>query len=146
MQPTALMPGSKIEIIINGYYISVFIGEGVQPKLGKMQKLILIYIGVKTKAIGKRYMRRSDLTNGLVDILHEEKGNNFFVAVAQSLAYLFRRRLVVKKGRAYIGLNKYGRETAREVLDIIKHDYGNVNWDSIYEYFIRKEDYDTRKK
>ena len=104
-----------------------------------MQKLILVYIGVKTKSLGTSYMKRSDLTKGLLDILHEKKGNRFFVAVSQAVTPLVERGLVSKKG-TYVALRKKGKDTAREVIDIIKNDYGEINWETVYQYYTRKED------
>lgn len=112
-----------------------------------MQKLILIVIGVKTKALGKKYMKRSDLTDGLIDILHEKRENRFFVAVSQAVTPLNKRGLISKKG-TYVGLTKKGKKTAREIIDIIRKDYADINWDTVYEYYSRKEetyDYETEK-
>jgi len=102
---------------------------------------------VKTKALGKKYMKRSDLTDGLIDILHEERGNRFFVAVSQAVTPLRKRGLISKKG-TYVGLTKKGKDTAREIIDIIRSDYGDINWDAVYQYYSRKEDaydYETEK-
>ena len=109
-----------------------------------MQKLILVYIGVKTKAINKRYMKRSELTRGLLDILHEKKGNRFFVAVSQAVTPLIERGLLSKRG-TFIGLTKEGKVTTRDIIDFIKSEYGSINWDVVYEYYTRREEaYDPR--
>ena len=117
----------------------------MQSKLGKMQKLVLIYVGVKTKSIGKRYMKRRDLTIGLADILLEKRENKFYVAVSQAVTPLTKRGLLSKRGNR-IGLTIEGLDTAKHVLDIIERDYGEINWDTIVKYYNRKEEsYDRQQ-
>ena len=110
----------------------------MQSKLGKMQKLILIYVGVKTKDIGEKYMKRRTLTDGLCDVLLEDKTNKFLVSISQAVTPLVKRGLLSRRG-VKIGLTKEGKNTAREILDIIGNDYGDVNWDTIVKYYNRKE-------
>jgi hypothetical protein len=111
----------------------------MQTKLGKMEKLILVYIGVNTKYLGKRYMPRSDLTTGLSDVLEKKKDSRFCVDVAQSVKPLKERGLVTQMRRS-IGLTNLGKEHAREIINIVKKDYGKVDWESFADYYNKKED------
>lgn len=99
-----------------------------------MQKLILVYVGVKTK------VDRNLLTDDISNILHKEKGNQFCVAIAQSLKSLVKRGLILRNGRSgrYIRLSRDGRETAREIVDYIKSEYGDINWDIVENHFNQK--------
>jgi len=110
----------------------------MQTKLGKMEKLILVYVGVKTKKLGKRYIPRMELTDALAKILNKEKDTRFCVDVAQSVKPLKKRGLLAQMRRS-IGLTKEGRENAREIIDFIKKEYKEVNWDVVADYFYRKE-------
>lgn len=105
--------------------------------LGKMQKLILVYIGVKTEK-GK-YINRILFTDDLSDILNREKDHQFCVAVDQALKSLIKHDLIQRRGR-FIRLRRDGREIARGVVDCIKSEYGDINWEIVKNYFHQGEE------
>jgi len=111
----------------------------MQTKLGKMQRLILVYTGVKTKALSKMFMPRRDLTTGLSELLEREKDISFTTAIAQAVKPLKRRGLLYQRGYS-VGLTKDGKENAREIIDYIKDEYGKVDWENIVDYYYRKEE------
>lgn len=106
----------------------------MESKMSKLQKIILIYIGVTTKSYNKKYMRRKELTVGLADLLSRDVDNNFSALVSQSIYGLKNRKLVSKRGGT-IGLTTYGRDITREIIDNITDTHGGISWDIIKDFY-----------
>lgn len=106
-------------------------------RLGKTQKLVLVYIGVNTKE--QLYIKRRVLTDGISKLLDYKKTKNLSRKISQSVRLLLKRGLVTKKG-SYVGLTADGKDVARNVINHIKSEYdGKIDWKIIVEYYRRKE-------
>lgn len=109
----------------------------METRLGKVQKLILVYIGVNTKE--QPYIKRRILTDDICKLLDCKKRKKISLATSQSIGLLLKRCLVTKKG-SYIGLTDKGKDVTRNVIEHIKSEYdGEINWDIIVKYYHRKE-------
>jgi len=109
----------------------------METNLGKMQKLVLVYIGVNTKE--QSYIKRRALTDGISKLLDYKKRKKLSVTISQSLRLLLKRELVTKKG-SYIGLTTGGKDVTRNIIEHIKSEYnGEIDWNVIAKYYHRKE-------
>jgi len=106
----------------------------VQSKLSKLQRVIVVYVGVTAKSQNKKYVKRKDVTTGMAYILNRDIENNFSALISQSIHGLKQRKLISKRG-TMIGLTKEGRNTAREIIEMIKKIYGDIDWDIIKQYY-----------
>lgn len=107
----------------------------MHTKLSKLQKLILIYIGVTTKQNEKKFMNRRDVTKGIEKLLMNKiLTNSFSSSLSRSITSLTERRLLSKRGNT-IGLTSEGREIARKIIDDLEKTYGEIDWNVImFEY------------
>lgn len=106
----------------------------MQSKLSKLQRVIVVYVGVTAKSQNKKYVKRKDVTTGMAYILNRDIENNFSALISQSIHGLKQRKLISKRG-TMIGLTKEGRNTAREIIEMIKKIYGDIDWDIIKQYY-----------
>ena len=106
----------------------------MQAKMSKLQKVILVYVGVTTKSSSKKYMRRKDVTAGLADLLNRDVDNNFSALISQSIYGLKERGSISKRGST-IGLTKIGKDNAKEIIEYITNTYGKITWDVIKSFY-----------
>ena len=102
----------------------------MQPKLSKLQKTIILYIAIMLKSNSKRYIKRTDITKGLMDKLDKKNKEVFRVTLSVSINSLIRRGLL-SKYKTNIGLTKEGKETAKLIREQIIEEYGKINWEVI---------------
>lgn len=109
----------------------------METRLGKMQKLVLVCIGVNTKE--QSHIRRRVLTDSISKYLDCEKNKKLYGTISQSVGLLSRRGLITKRG-SYIGLTDGGKDVARNVIEHIKSEYdGKIDWKIISKYYHKKE-------
>lgn len=105
----------------------------MQTRLSKLQKVILVYVGVKTKQSNKSINRR-DVTKALHEILGIQNKESFSVVLTFSINALVKRKLVSKRGK-YVNLTDEGREVARAIINDIKSIYGDINWEKVRSFY-----------
>jgi len=108
----------------------------------KLQKVIILYIGVITKSQNKKYMKMIDVSRGLkkhlkLNELYKDQ-NSFNITLFNSITSLKERKVVVRLRRC-IGLTDKGREIARQVREEIIKKYGTIDWEKVRLYYGSKE-------
>jgi len=111
-----------------------------QAKLSKLQKIILVYIGVNIKQSNSQRINRVEITEEIYRILYGKRlaertdHKHFPSVVANSVRELSRRNLIIKKNKATVSINENGKDIARNIISETKRVYGNVTWDTIKQY------------
>ncbi len=106
----------------------------IQSKTSKLQKIILIYVGVVPQSNNKKYMKRKDVTIGLADLFDRYIDNNFSAIVSQSFRGLKNKNLISKRG-CCVGLTTSGRKLMEKIIDNIIEMYGEITWDVIKDFY-----------
>jgi len=101
----------------------------MQTRLSKLQKYILVYIGVWTKKRNISYLRKKETYDGIKDQLGKHS-DSFNVVLSNSIKALYKRGLISIRGKS-VGLTTTGRNTAKEILQQVKEKYENVNWETL---------------
>lgn len=102
-------------------------------QLGKMQKLVLIVIGVTAKNTGKQYVKRSDITITIGNILHEDT-TSLTTKISKSIKTIHEKSLVAKRGK-YLRLTLSGTDITRNIIEDIRLKYGSVDWNIINDNY-----------
>lgn len=108
-------------------------------KLSKLQKMILIYVGVVSTKDNKDYIERKMLTEELYQILYggylaqRTTNKSFPSVISSSLNGLIKRELIIKKRRRIV-ITEKGKEIARSMLNDIKQQYEKANWSTVKKF------------
>ena len=65
-----------------------------------------------------------------------ENKESFSVSLTVSLNSLHERNLIRRKGK-YLNLTEEGRNNAKEIIDEIKEEYGEINWNIINSFYYK---------
>jgi len=105
--------------------------------MSRLQKVVLVYIGVKSKNENKPYINRIAFTKGLREVLNVANKKSFSVTISSTVKSLVKRNLVSRRAKT-VGLTKEGREEAKNAIDEIKNEQGGIDWERIKGYYDRK--------
>lgn len=105
----------------------------LQQRLEKVQELILVYIGVKAKSDNNKYVNRMELNKFIEKLLKIDDIEKLGVVVTSAIDTLLDRKLIERKG-FYVLLSKDGLENAREILNAVRTEYNDINWENIVSY------------
>lgn len=106
----------------------------MQSKLSKLQKIILVYVGVTVKQKERVSINRREVTAGLVKLLNVKNKESFRVILSVSIKSLLKRNMLSRKGK-FIGLTAEGKENTKEIINKLKEKYGKANWDILRLYY-----------
>jgi antitoxin component of MazEF toxin-antitoxin module len=116
-------------IFLNGFRKLIIL----QQRLDKVQKLVLVYIGVKTKSDNSKYLNEKELNKFIKKLLKIDDKEKLSAVVTSAINTLLDRKLVERKG-FYISLSEDGLENAREIVNAVRTKYNDINWENIVSY------------
>ena len=100
-------------------------------EFSKIQKIILLYIGITSKVEKKESLSKKEIKDGL----DKEVGKKLD---AKSLNLLVDKKLVINDNDSFY-LTDDGKDISREILQDIKDKYGgDADWDIVKKYFDEK--------
>jgi len=104
-------------------------------EFGKIEKIILIYMGIKfTKT--SQFVKRTKLTRELKSFLNRNNDKNFSTILYNSLSRLQYKKGLIYRRKKRVCITKRGRQIAKELLDEIKLKKGGpvTSWSDIIKY------------
>ena len=102
----------------------------------KLQRTIVLCIGLMAKKEETKYIRKRDVTEKIKKLLDRET-QSFSVIISNCYKSLFKKDMISLRGN-YIALNKSGLKVAKETRQQIVDKYGGIDWNIIKSYYYEK--------